>query len=368
MKKQFIPFYLLFYLFTNSTFSQWTYESIKDLKQDVIINYAVTYDNKLTDRQKRSSRYKSQIVVLLNSKNLLIRDINPRRSPGNFTLLDYKKEKMYRCFESKTSKAAMVDDFKKPTIEGVLQEGSDRKIAGLTCQKYISIIQGKPVELHTTKEIGLRYVGNYNVPGLLMQYRAHDKYLGFYTARAINVKFVKLPETTFSIRKYNIVTEEQYKAYANRYKNKEKEAIEEHLGKQSPSFYARTINNEKISTKKMLNNTVVVLNFWFSTCGACKSEIPKLNELKEQYKDDENVKFIAIGLDTKSKIKEFLKEYPLTYNIVDEGIWIARKFDVALYPTNIIIDKHGIIQFYHIGYSSGIKTMMTSKIDELLDE
>jgi len=117
----------LFYLFTNSIFSQWTYESIKDLKQDVIINYTVTYDNKLTDRQKKSSRYKSQIVVLLNSKNLLIRDINPRRSPGNFTLLDYKKEKMYRCFESNTSKTATVQAFKKPSVEGILQEDGNQK-------------------------------------------------------------------------------------------------------------------------------------------------------------------------------------------------------------------------------------------------
>jgi len=62
------------------------------------------------------------------------------------------------------------------------------------------------------------------MPELLMQYRAQDKYLGFYTARAINVKFVKLPETTFSIREYNIVTKEQLKAYADKYKERKKES------------------------------------------------------------------------------------------------------------------------------------------------
>jgi len=58
----------------------------------------------------------------------------------------------------------------------------------------------------------------------------------------------------------------------------------------------------------------------------------------------------------------------LTYDIVDEGRWIASKFDITSYPTNIIIDKQGLIQFYHTGYRSGIKTMMTSKINELLDQ
>lgn len=366
--------YFLFFLCFNTMFSQWTYENIQDLKQDVIINYAVIYDNKLTDKQKQSSKYISEIVVLLNKKKLLTRKINPRRTPGNFTLLDYEKEKMYKCYESKTSKAAIVSDFKEPAIEGILQEGKDRKIAGLTCQRYISFLKGKPVELCTTKEIGLRYINNYNVPGMLMQYRAYDKYLGFYTVRAVRVKHVKLPEATFSIKKYNIVTEEEEIAYKKKQEEKRKEFNEKkektrqkYLGKKSPDFYARTIKNKKISTKKMIGHDIVVLNFWFSTCGPCKAEIPKLNALKKQYSNNKNIQFIAVGLDTKSKILDFLKEFSLNFDIVEEGRWIASKFDITSYPTNIIIDKEGIVQFYKTGYNSNIKTIMTNKIDELLD-
>lgn len=367
MKKQLIPFYL-FLLLANTAFSQWTYENIKNLKQDVVINYSVTYDQKLTDKQKASSSYLREIVVILDQKHVLERSMGNGRSLGNFSLLNYDQEKIYRCYESSGYKKGISYDFKEPLIDGVLQEGEEKNIAGIPCEKYISLLKGKPVDVYTTKKIGLRYIKNYNVPGFVMQYKAYSKYLGSYTVKATKVQFLNLPKNTYSLDDYSIVSHKDYLKSIKESKQRKKELLEKSLGKKSPSFYARTIDNKKISTKKMLDKDILVLNFWFSTCPPCKAEIPKLNALKEQYKDSENVQFIAIGLDDKSTIEKFLETHPLTYDIVDEGRWLASKFDITSYPTNIIIDKTGTIQFFEIGYKSSIKSMMTNKIDELLDQ
>lgn len=368
MKNSLILFTLLLILSSTSVFSQWKYENLKNLKQDVVINYTITYDKKPTDKQKTSSSYAREIVVILDQDHLLERKIGNGKSLGNFSLYNYKEEKYYQCYESSSSKNAISFDFKEPIIEGVLQEGEQKQIAGLKCDKYISLLKGKPVEVYTTRKMGLRYIKSYNIPGLLMQYRGYSKYLGFYTVKATKIQFLKLPKETYSIADYNVISNKEYQDRIKESKQKREKLLAESIGKKSPSFYARTIENKKISTKKMLENDIVVLNFWFTACGPCKSEIPKLNALKEQYQDSENVKFIAIGLDNKDAIEKFLIKYPLTYDIVDEGRWIASKFDITSYPTNIIIDKQGNIQFFEIGYKSSIKSMMTNKIDELLDE
>ena len=116
-----------------------------------------------------------------------------------------------------------------------------------------------------------------------------------------------------------------------------------------------------------MEGDLIVYNFWFTTCPPCKAEIPKLNELKLKYKD-KNVHFIAIALDPEYKIASFLKTTPLYYDIIAEASYISDKFDVTAYPTNIIVDKKGIIQFYETGYKSDILERMSFVIDKYLEQ
>ena len=114
----------------------------------------------------------------------------------------------------------------------------------------------------------------------------------------------------------------------------------------APDFNTVDINGNTIKLSK-LNNKVIVMNFWFTTCKPCIYEIPELNLIKEKYRN-KDVIFIAITFNTKEEIKLFLEENKFNFNIVND-IDILKKYNINNYPTSLIIDKKGKIVFKKIG-------------------
>ncbi|AMR30311.1 hypothetical protein A0256_02205 [Mucilaginibacter sp. PAMC 26640] len=110
----------------------------------------------------------------------------------------------------------------------------------------------------------------------------------------------------------------------------------------------KDINGNKIDFKA-LEGKVVVLNFWFIACEPCKMEIPELNKLVTE---NPEVVFIAVGLDLKYEIKDFLKVTAFKYQQTYDGREYARNLSVGSYPTNVVIDKKGITRFSSSGYGT----------------
>ncbi|MCS3737059.1 peroxiredoxin family protein [Mucilaginibacter dorajii] len=130
-------------------------------------------------------------------------------------------------------------------------------------------------------------------------------------------------------------------------------------------FSTHDINGNKLSLKE-LRGKVVVLNFWFIGCPACMQEIPELNEVSAKYKDNPNVVFIAVALDFKSDLKKFLATTPFNYQVVNEGGIYAKEYGIALYPTNLILDKEGKVALHWVGYAPSAPYWMKKTIDENL--
>ena len=112
------------------------------------------------------------------------------------------------------------------------------------------------------------------------------------------------------------------------------------IGKSAPDFMMTDINGKTISSENT-KGKVVVLNFWFTSCKPCVSEIPELNEVYEKYKKDTNVIFTSITFDKQDKVNSFLKKYPIKYPVVSDAKEICDLFKITGYPTNIVIDKNG---------------------------
>jgi peroxiredoxin len=131
-----------------------------------------------------------------------------------------------------------------------------------------------------------------------------------------------------------------------------------------PSFEVTDIKG-KVIQSSALKGKVIVLNFWFVECKPCVMEIPELNEISKMFKKDEVV-FLGLATNQKKQLKKFLKTTPFDYKIVPESQQTAQLFNVSGYPTSIIINKEGIIQYVSLGVGPNNKERLTEEINKLL--
>jgi cytochrome c biogenesis protein CcmG/thiol:disulfide interchange protein DsbE len=89
---------------------------------------------------------------------------------------------------------------------------------------------------------------------------------------------------------------------------------------------------------------VVVVNFWASWCGPCRSEASDLNALWSEYKD-RGVVFVGVGyLDNEGDARDFVKEFDIPYLTgPDSGSAISRAYRVKGVPETYIVDQRGNI-------------------------
>lgn len=90
---------------------------------------------------------------------------------------------------------------------------------------------------------------------------------------------------------------------------------------------------------------LVVLEFWSTSCGPCVAEIPHLNQLADEFKN-EPVQFIAVTDDPERVIKRFLKRTPIKAWLglgPEAGTGEDTPYKVMAIPHTVLIDTHGCI-------------------------
>jgi len=364
--------FILILFFINSIYGQnniWKYPNAKNIKGDVVILYEVTYDRELTKEEQKTRSLLDAISVTYNKNKMVVKYFYKNIPTHNsYYLYDYNKKKHYDCSGNSRGKLAISYDLNnlKSLIERKVNLVNEKKeIIGFLCDKAIVDRRGGTKELFFTKEIGLRYSDYFDVEGFLLQYPGYDKRLGNYTVTAKKIQHAQMPKSFFSLEGFEIKTSDEMIAITKKKAEEKRLKSLEWIGKKSKKIAAKDLQGDKISSKKM-EGEVTVLNFWFTTCAPCKAEIPQLNKLKQRYKD-KKVNFIAIALDSESRLRKFLNKQKFNYSIVPDGRWISDKFGVTSFPTNMIVDKEGIVQYYSTGYLKNISEKMSEKINQLLN-
>lgn len=138
-------------------------------------------------------------------------------------------------------------------------------------------------------------------------------------------------------------------------------------GKKITTFSERDMYGTKFNLKELLGK-VVVLNFWFINCMPCRMEMPDLNELVNDFKENSEVVFIAIALDNKYSIEDFLKTQPFNYHIIDNGNFLARQYGVSSFPTHVVVDRQGKVLFHTTGLGSTTVPWVKKSIREALSK
>lgn len=134
--------------------------------------------------------------------------------------------------------------------------------------------------------------------------------------------------------------------------------------KPAPDFDVQTLDGRKLRLSE-LRGKVVVLNFWFIGCGPCRVEIPSLNKLVEEF-GSRDVVFIAFALDPADRLPSFLKDIPFRYQVVPDASALVKSFGVELFPTHVLIDKEGRIEYFLTGGSTDRDKDLRVMIEQLL--
>lgn len=124
------------------------------------------------------------------------------------------------------------------------------------------------------------------------------------------------------------------------------------------------MHGNKINTKN-LKGKIIAVNYWFTTCIPCVTEMPELNKIVDKYKNDSSVVFISIALDDANTIEKFLKLHPFKYAIIDDGRFLANDNNITSYPTNVVVDQNGKVYFHSSGLAPNTPKWINKSIEEL---
>jgi cytochrome c biogenesis protein CcmG, thiol:disulfide interchange protein DsbE len=139
--------------------------------------------------------------------------------------------------------------------------------------------------------------------------------------------------------------------------------------REAPSFVLPDLSGEMVRLEDLLENGPVVLDFWATWCGPCVRELPKIQELHEEFSDS-GVTFVGIcddGPKTLSRVKPFVRGRKLTFLILlDTDNEVMRRYKIANLPYTCIIGQDGTIAYGHFGYKPGDEEELRAKLVEHL--
>lgn len=110
----------------------------------------------------------------------------------------------------------------------------------------------------------------------------------------------------------------------------------------------------------------IVLNFWATWCGPCKSEMPGFNSLYEEYKDRVNFVFLNVS-DDENSVAEFLDENGYSFPPYFDKTQVASyTYGASSIPLTFVMHKGGEMYGYQMGALS--KEALEEALKNVLEE
>jgi peroxiredoxin len=148
------------------------------------------------------------------------------------------------------------------------------------------------------------------------------------------------------------------------------------LNKKALEFELSTLDGSKVKLGDFKGKPVV-LNFWGYWCGACKEEIPLLQQLWDDYRD-RGLIVLTIHFDpgvysaeeNREKLVKFIEKNNLSLPILLHEGNLASRYGGSSVPATFLIDKDGFIQYEFLGFDKNSDTAyrIQEKVKELLAE
>lgn len=117
----------------------------------------------------------------------------------------------------------------------------------------------------------------------------------------------------------------------------------------------------------------VVVSFWASWCEPCKTEIPLLTKMAEEFKSDP-VKIFLINTQespsfTPDSVRALMKQRGYTLPcLLDNTTTVAQRYTARSLPMIVVIDKFGVVRKINRGYHENFHLEISKLLRELIRE
>lgn len=112
----------------------------------------------------------------------------------------------------------------------------------------------------------------------------------------------------------------------------------------------------------------VLLNFWATWCGPCVAEMPSMERLYGQFKDDGLVIVGVNQQESADEVSAFVAEQGLTFPILlDSNGRVGSRYGVRGIPTTYLLDPTGRVLGSKVGFMEWDEEHVVAAIRSLID-
>jgi cytochrome c biogenesis protein CcmG/thiol:disulfide interchange protein DsbE len=120
---------------------------------------------------------------------------------------------------------------------------------------------------------------------------------------------------------------------------------------------------------KDFRGRVVYLDFWASWCAPCRQSFPWMQAMEKAYQS-RGLTVLAVNLDRdRADAERFLAQFHPSFDVrFDPQGTVAEHFKVQGMPTGLVVDRHGVVRFTHIGFRPVDESVYEDQLREVLAE
>jgi peroxiredoxin len=136
------------------------------------------------------------------------------------------------------------------------------------------------------------------------------------------------------------------------------------LGAPAPDFTLQNADGNAVRLSE-LKGKPVLINFWATWCTPCREEMPAMQEVYDQYRD-QGLVILAIDMEEDLRtVRRWIEQggFTFTFLLDSEGEQVKR-YNVTAAPTSYFVDRGGVIKDLKLGALS--RTEMQAKVQQLV--